>query len=364
MKNKKERIYSYDTFRLIAAFCVVALHFPMRNRFGDELSVLARIGVPFFFLISGYFHFNHKELDYKKIIKELLKIIKYLIICNTVYFLYTLNKTAHLYHGKEDAYFLAAKRIILKLLNLRFLFFNFGLAGHLWYLRAMLILVIVFALVKKFHLEKLVLFTIPVIMIIDYSMGQYAPLIWGHPISWRLIEPIEKFLGVGYCYFFIGYFLHRFFEDSDLYKKLRDKIRGKEYLLIGFIFLFTAFNVFEAKYLLSMGIKLRPLNYIGTFFLVLSIFIFLSFFPNLGGGKYPFSKIGKECAEHIYFWHVIYGKILGKIIRHTPYYSFFAKYRTILIYLSLLIIILIIVSIKSLIVNKIKAKKESETLTN
>ena len=60
-----------DAFKFIAALSVVGIHtFPSKSILGSDLKILARVSVPFFFIVSGYFlfkkiSFREKEKDKK-----------------------------------------------------------------------------------------------------------------------------------------------------------------------------------------------------------------------------------------------------------------------------------------------------------
>ena len=56
----KKTLYQVDNFRMIAALLVVAIHVSPLQKISMEADffftrVVARVGVPFFFMVSGYF---------------------------------------------------------------------------------------------------------------------------------------------------------------------------------------------------------------------------------------------------------------------------------------------------------------------
>lgn len=51
----RSRIQSLECFRLIASMLVVFIHCEGSGEFGSIMNCLARVAVPFFFIVSGYF---------------------------------------------------------------------------------------------------------------------------------------------------------------------------------------------------------------------------------------------------------------------------------------------------------------------
>ena len=89
-----QRNHTIDVFRLIGAFCVVALHSPlgtMPNTLALAIRLGSRWAVPFFFLVSGYFIANslrdRKQINLSKSINSLIGI---LIVANLIYCLFYL----------------------------------------------------------------------------------------------------------------------------------------------------------------------------------------------------------------------------------------------------------------------------------
>ncbi|MCD7812405.1 MAG: acyltransferase [Ruminococcus sp.] len=72
------RYSSFDSFKVIAALMVVFLHFPFNGTIGGIIGALSRIGVPFFFMVSGFFSYKEgctteiqREKSKKKVFRYL-----------------------------------------------------------------------------------------------------------------------------------------------------------------------------------------------------------------------------------------------------------------------------------------------------
>ena len=332
----KQRITSFDTFRAIAAFIIVFLHYPIMNRFTDEAQVLVRIAVPYFFMVSGYFHFNNKELNPDKVKKELKKIIGLTVIVNIVYLILRLSvKSYQCIQAGNDLGVLWI-RIFKQLLRPRYVWFNFGLAGHLWYLRAMIFVVLLFVIVKSLKLERLVKYSIPIILVIDLCMCKYSMALFGWHYPRTYLEPFEKFIGVAYVYFFMGYF-YREFEQTEKFEKMKQVITKSSVIPVIMIIAAAALNVVEAKWLESHKWNLQPYNYIGTLLLIVVIFITLSCYKTLGS-KTRIHIIGLKYSEYIYFYHVLCGKLFALFLKDKEIYPYYLKVRPFVIYLTVMLV--------------------------
>ena len=120
---------SIDKFRIIAAILIIAIHiFPFAsiNETVDFVftHVICRIGVPFFFMVTGYFVLPKAIEDKNKLIKYTLKIIKIYAICILIYL------PINLYAGQLNNITIieAIKNICIN-----------GTFYHLWYFPAVIL---------------------------------------------------------------------------------------------------------------------------------------------------------------------------------------------------------------------------------
>lgn len=86
---EKQEFYAVDFFRLVAAFMVIAIHYPPFENVGYALSggfsnILCRIAVPFFFLLSGYF-LGERIKNSAKTISYVKKLIRFYLIYSVIY---------------------------------------------------------------------------------------------------------------------------------------------------------------------------------------------------------------------------------------------------------------------------------------
>lgn len=80
-----KRMQSLECFRLIASMMVVFVHCESSGEFGTVMNCLARIAVPFFFVVSGYFLYNVSE---KTIRKRFWSAVKLMVFAHLLYLLW------------------------------------------------------------------------------------------------------------------------------------------------------------------------------------------------------------------------------------------------------------------------------------
>lgn len=325
----KQRITSFDTFRAIAAFLIVLLHYPLKVSWEEEILVMTRIAVPFFFLTSGYFHYSN-ELQMNKIKKELKKIVGLILLVNLVYLILRIVIKGYYCHLAGRSILHAIRKILLQLTRKRFLFFNFGLAGHLWYLRAMIFVIIIFILVKKWKLEEIVKWSIPILLLLDLCFGKYSQAVFGEPFPRKYVEPLSKFLGVGYVYFFLGYFLRQAGQKK-WYAAVRQFLAKNPVIVMVGIFVIGCFNVLEFHWLDAAGMDVNPYNYLGTFLLVMWIFIYLDS-NQTWGSKTRLYQIGAKYSMYVYFYHIFVAKLISFLFQGTKIYRGYYMFRPFVLY--------------------------------
>ena len=146
--NTKARLASLDIAKCFASFLVVAIHADFPGLFGKYVNAFARIAVPLFFLISGYYY---PIVDAQgKTWRQGRKLLVYTLVSSTVFMLLELVSAIAGGRLAESMSLWFSQKSILK-----FLFFNvFPFAGHLWYLYALLYSYLIFEIFKSLKINK------------------------------------------------------------------------------------------------------------------------------------------------------------------------------------------------------------------
>lgn len=140
---------SYENNRLyllkaICAYLVVLLHCAPPGNIGIVVEVVARIAVPSFFMISGYYSY---PFDYQVIKHRISSVIRLIISVEVIYSL--------TYIRTQEVHFFYERYLRIREIVRLFVFSRYGLCGAGWYLYALLFCYIFFIIIsKKNILEK------------------------------------------------------------------------------------------------------------------------------------------------------------------------------------------------------------------
>lgn len=163
------RADNIDILKAICAFLIVCIHAPFPGVIGEYITALARIAVPIFFMITGYFYSD--VLNSCRETRQIKKTFKLVVGANLLYLLWD-SFYALLSHNNFFTTTFTIKNL------LKFLFLNeSSLKEHLWYLGAILyVLLIVYAL-DKLNISKVLYFATPFLLFGDLVFGKYSIVI-------------------------------------------------------------------------------------------------------------------------------------------------------------------------------------------
>lgn len=71
--SKNKQICSLYFLKAICAFMVIMLHTPFDKILKEITTPICQIAVPVFFIISGYFFYNKRELSYEVKLRNIIK---------------------------------------------------------------------------------------------------------------------------------------------------------------------------------------------------------------------------------------------------------------------------------------------------
>lgn len=141
IEQKTGRNQAIDCLRLLCAVLVVFLHVPFPGKVGEVVSCLARLAVPFFFLVSGFYS------DHSRPGKRLRRLLRLNVGATALYFLWGAGKAAYW----EEPFLDYIRRMFPDFGVLRdFLLFQVNpFGGHLWYLPALMVCYLVLAAYQR-----------------------------------------------------------------------------------------------------------------------------------------------------------------------------------------------------------------------
>lgn len=285
-ETKGKRLNDLDVLKVICAFLVICIHISYKGNLGNTITPLCRIAVPIFFMIIGYFYYKTS----KSPLKQIKKVLILIILANCLYFVFGI-----MINGQIE---LPTKEDIVKSL----IFNSSPFAFHLWYLNALLYVLIIVYIADKLNIRKKMYFLIPVLLITNIIFGEYAIALFN-----KDYDPIymRNFLFIGLPYFLIGDLLYK--NKENLIKKFSIK---KLTILIP---IFALTTVLE-EHILTIN-KMDAIGdiYISTTFLAIAIFLF-SIQAKQVSDENKLAIIGRKYSTYIYIVHLVFIDIFNKYI--------------------------------------------------
>lgn len=315
-ETKCKRLNNLDVLKAICAFLVICIHISYKGNLGDTITPLCRIAVPIFFMITGYFYYKTS----KSPLKQIKKVLILIILANFLYFIFGI-----IINGKVD---LPTKEDIFKSL----IFNSSPFAFHLWYLNALLYVLVIAYIADKLNIRKRMYFLIPVLLVTNIIFGEYAIVLFN-----KDYDPIymRNFLFIGIPYFFIGDLLYK--NKENLIKKFSIK---KLTILIPILVLTTVLE----EHILTIN-KMDAIGdiYISTTFLAIAIFLFAIQVKQVSNENI-LAIIGRKYSTYIYVLHLVFIDIFNKYVSSN---NILNNSIQIIIFLASLLVAIIYVSFKN-----------------
>ncbi len=301
----RERNNAIDIFRYICALMVVIIH--TNPFYVGSLAPLgiflkqffARIAVPYFFVVSGYFLFLKIDSDEKNGYRAAWNQIKTYFVWSIPYILINLWAL----HGDNFSLIPFIKNTVLT-------FFIHGSSSHFWFFPALIYgTVIVTFLYKRFGWK-----TVSIISIVLYFIGclgsTYLPIGTHIPILSRLfaypnfyVYFVRLFM-TGIPFLVLGGFIARNNEN------LKTFINSTSKELLSLLFAIIAF-VSEKLLFLLLGWSIEDPNTLMLYPLITIIFVILLKHPLTA--KTSLAQHARTCSNFIYYTHIAFILIAERI---------------------------------------------------
>ena len=298
MFQKNDTVKRYDGLdfaKFLCAFLVISIHM---SYFGKRyFEPLTRFAVPIFFMITGYFYSSIKKSNRES--GQIKKTIAILLFSNLLYLLWKIARCV-LLNESFSIYFspLLSVKAWIKSLCFNWSFFS----EHLWYLGALLYVLVIILIVDKYsHRKKLYKF-IPLLLLANIILGNYSTLLFG--VQFPLILT-RNFLFCGLPFFLLG--------DALRQKQCALTQNQLTVMAIFAMLLTMAENIF----LLKSGKSFNADCFFATPFLAYSLFVLFLENTNNISSKYilaNIAKLGKSTSTTVYIVHPIAITIVGKIV--------------------------------------------------
>lgn len=299
MENAVRRNSGIDILKTICILFVIVLHTELLSSiFGINFEPLCRFATPMFFVITGYYYNNTVNL--RKTTVQIKRVIFLILVANAVIILLNViycfcSKTS----VTEWVLSIFSKKKIFD-----FLVFNSSIitghfmSYHLWYLYALLYVLIIAGIIRKLGMFKVLYFLTPVLLAGGLIVECFSKQIFGvdftasHGYCYY-----RNFLTIGIPYFCIGNLIR-------LYGK-KIKLKNGIFLILSAIF--WVLSVLENRIAATM-LNISSMDFfISTPLCVVCIFIlFNNCFQNKNLNNLWFfvSAIGRNCVVWIYIFHL------------------------------------------------------------
>lgn len=300
---EKERTYSIDLLKGIAAFCVVCIHYGP-----NWLNPLVRCAVPIFFIITGYYFPSMIKTNFWKHIKKLT----IMLICSSG--LYCMWEFQQQFRDHTlDSW-------MTQTFNYGhfsyWLFLGEDLFGfHLWYFYAVLFGLIIFYFTSKWKKSKLLYRATPILLFIFYC-GNFTNL----PHFY-----FRNFLFMGVPCMMTGRLI-RENKDQAIVFLSKEKYLGF-YTMVSIAMIYLEANLINYRYH-DYGIRDM---YVFTIPFILPFFYYALRNPAFGKNTW-IANIGRKYSAYIYIFHIIAANILAHFTKNDTSESK-ALYTPILVFL-------------------------------
>lgn len=287
------RVCSIDFVKGIAAILIVCLHCFRLDAIDGLIHIIAKLSVPVFFIITGYY--LPDMMSSGRLSIHIRKILKITVLSILLYaFLYVIDPSKGGILNALITVFKSCSSAITSLLLGRVpIDVN---AGHLWYLVSILYILVFFSFFAKKESIKKLYFCIPILFFIGYLISSVVDGLDGNSRKFY-----QNYLFIGFPYVLLGSFIH---ENND---KI---IISNRKLGILFIILFFVYLAELGLYYI-VGVEIHREHYLSIIPLVCIVLIWAINNPNFGYNNW-ISRIGKDYSLYIYIFHYyIVSKLWG-----------------------------------------------------
>ena len=353
------RADNIDILKSICAFLIVCIHVPFPGEIGSYITALSRIAVPVFFMITGFFYSD--VVKKSRITRQIKKIFILMIEANLVYFVWKWFFTAVTMDTDFLSTIFTAKNL------LKFVLFNDSpLNGHLWYLGAILYVLIINSFVEHLNLSKVLYWLTSVLLIMDLLLGKYSLVLLNREFPYILVR---NFLFVSIPYFCIGRMIREGFGQ-----------RANRRTLALLILLFSLTTCIERFILVGVAMNPTRDHYISSTLLAIAVFLFVlrcgaestaevsggtgnveepvNLDKNIVGGGYwladLLATIGRKYSTWLYIIHPIFITCIGAVMNKIGLYGVYKYVAPVVVYIVTLVFLMAVDRIKQILLKREK----------
>ena len=292
--NTFKRYEGLDFAKFLCSYMVISIHM---SYFGKRyIAPLSRFAVPLFFMITGYFYSSIKQKSRER--AQIKKTIILFLFSNLLFLFWEIPRCI-----LANESISASLSLLLNIKGwIKFVCLNEPFfSGHLWYLGALLYVLIIILMFDKYSNRQKLYKFIPLLLLVNIVFGNYSVLVFGTKLPLILTR---NFLFCGLPFFLLGDILHH----------KQNSLSQKQLIFVAAISMLL--TVAENLFLLHNEKAFNDDCFIATPFLAYSLFVL--FLENRNISNSPLllniAKLGRCTSATIYIIHPIVISIVGFII--------------------------------------------------
>lgn len=303
----QERHSNIDVLKAISCIAVVLIHYNFPGGWGTTVKTICRVGVPFFFFVSGYFLLNKQGCFSTETIMRKCKHILQILITASLFYLVFFVGFNLLVRPSFDVMVGLQERVniyrVIKLIltNDPFVY------GHLWFLSALIYSYLSCIAIFRIKLLKDNLFITSVVLLMGFLIFSNYNTVLGLRNVIPL-QPSKQLLLIGHFFVFRAL---PFFLLGIVFRQNEERIRSLNILSKGNIILFIVIGSLLS--VVERGlIGKESQYYIGTYMVM---FLMFALALEKGNFKVPFIKplsfLGENLSTDVYIYHFAIGPLVG-----------------------------------------------------
>lgn len=288
LTKTQNRNSTLDLLKLIAAFCVVFIHYKFYGKLGVVVDALGRVAVPLFFITSGYYSSGNSIAKLKA---KAIRLIKMFFVATLIYHAATI--AVYLVQGEfNEIYTYLAQALNIKQI-IKFLFLNNTVSStHLWFLLALAYVYVLHIFATKLKVSNKVLTAYALTaLLLHLILGNCL-------VFFDITVPhiyLRNFALMGYPFFIVGLII----------KEHEHKIVGIKNSVLLTLFCVGAIETLVIRYLTDFKEM-----FLGTIIMVFVLFAVAIKYPNVKLNS--FVQTLCECNLYIYLYHKLVGFVITK----------------------------------------------------
>lgn len=293
---------SIDYIKGIACIAVVFIHYNFPGDLGTAVKAFSRLGVPTFFMVSGFFFLTNEKMVDEKVVKKIRHIFNLIVFSGLFYAIFAVFENS-VSRSTWDITVYIKERMTADRIVKFFITNDPFVYSHLWFLFGLMycyvISLLLFGNNKRLNCIKL----LAPILLIAYSCLQEFGGVLGIsrsvpiPGTEQRIYLFNLFIFRALPFFFFGILTRKYSHlvSNFPFTKLSCFVI---FVVGGLLAVWERFTFGEAQF------------FLGTYVMVVAMFILALKNPALDG---VLGYIGRELSLHVYILHIAIGRTLDII---------------------------------------------------